>query len=234
MQVRTCGSPQGKGHASTTAAAGSLSAVSRRRPRRYGKYSSRQGQEIFRPCRSCSLPSRASTTTTTPTAGSSRITGTANGRRWKKPSPTCTSWGRASSAFTSSLASSWTRLDKPNDKQLDRLGDLLKLAERERLYLDLTGLGATTEGRARLVRQSRRRNAGTCRPDSGRPSPAVPQQPRCLLLRPDERAHCARRQGVPVAGCRASGWATNTSSKSSPSTPATVPARKSPASGYTA
>ena len=31
--------------------------------------------------------------------------------------------------------------DKPNDKQLDRLGDLLKLAERERLYLDLTGLG---------------------------------------------------------------------------------------------
>ncbi len=30
--------------------------------------------------------------------------------------------------------------DKPNDKRLDRLGDLLKLAERERLYLDLTGL----------------------------------------------------------------------------------------------
>ena len=30
--------------------------------------------------------------------------------------------------------------DKPNDKQFDRLGDLLKLAERERLYLDLTGL----------------------------------------------------------------------------------------------
>ncbi|HVS36614.1 MAG TPA: cellulase family glycosylhydrolase [Gemmataceae bacterium] len=31
--------------------------------------------------------------------------------------------------------------DKPNDKQLQRLGDLLQLAERERLYLDLTGLG---------------------------------------------------------------------------------------------
>jgi hypothetical protein len=31
--------------------------------------------------------------------------------------------------------------DRANDKQLDRLGDLLKLAERERLYLDLTGLG---------------------------------------------------------------------------------------------
>ena len=31
--------------------------------------------------------------------------------------------------------------DKPNDKQLDHLGDLLKLAERERLYLDITGLG---------------------------------------------------------------------------------------------
>ena len=31
--------------------------------------------------------------------------------------------------------------DRPNDKQLDRLGDLLRLAERERLYLDLTGLG---------------------------------------------------------------------------------------------
>ncbi len=31
--------------------------------------------------------------------------------------------------------------DKPNDKQLDRLDKLLELAERERLYLDLTGLG---------------------------------------------------------------------------------------------
>ncbi len=30
--------------------------------------------------------------------------------------------------------------DKPDAKQLDRLGDLLKLAERERLYLDMTGL----------------------------------------------------------------------------------------------
>lgn len=30
--------------------------------------------------------------------------------------------------------------DKPNDKRLDRLSDLLKLAEREHLYLDLTGL----------------------------------------------------------------------------------------------
>src|SRR5581483_5637826 len=31
--------------------------------------------------------------------------------------------------------------DKPNPKALDRLAELLKLAERERLYLDLTGLG---------------------------------------------------------------------------------------------
>ena len=31
--------------------------------------------------------------------------------------------------------------DQPRDKALDRLADLLKLAERERLYLDLTGLG---------------------------------------------------------------------------------------------
>ena len=31
--------------------------------------------------------------------------------------------------------------DKPNAKALDRLGELLKLAEKERLYLDLTGLG---------------------------------------------------------------------------------------------
>jgi hypothetical protein len=30
--------------------------------------------------------------------------------------------------------------DKPNAKRLDRLGDLLRLAERGRLYLDLTGL----------------------------------------------------------------------------------------------
>jgi hypothetical protein len=32
-------------------------------------------------------------------------------------------------------------VDKPNAKALDRLGDLLKLAEKERLYLDITGLG---------------------------------------------------------------------------------------------
>jgi hypothetical protein len=31
--------------------------------------------------------------------------------------------------------------DKPNGEALDRLADLLRLAERERLYLDLTGLG---------------------------------------------------------------------------------------------
>jgi hypothetical protein len=31
--------------------------------------------------------------------------------------------------------------DRPNGRALDRLGDLLKLAERERLYLDVTGLG---------------------------------------------------------------------------------------------
>ena len=31
--------------------------------------------------------------------------------------------------------------DKPNGKELDRLGKLLGLAERLRLYLDLTGLG---------------------------------------------------------------------------------------------
>lgn len=31
--------------------------------------------------------------------------------------------------------------DKPNAKSLARLGDLLKLAEKEKLYLDLTGLG---------------------------------------------------------------------------------------------
>jgi Cellulase (glycosyl hydrolase family 5) len=34
-----------------------------------------------------------------------------------------------------------TAADKPNPKSLDRLGDLLKLAEAEGLYLDLTGLG---------------------------------------------------------------------------------------------
>jgi hypothetical protein len=31
--------------------------------------------------------------------------------------------------------------EKPNDKALDRMGKLLALAERQRLYLDLTGLG---------------------------------------------------------------------------------------------
>ena len=34
-----------------------------------------------------------------------------------------------------------TAADKPNEKSLDRLSDLLKLAEKEGLYLDLTGLG---------------------------------------------------------------------------------------------
>jgi Cellulase (glycosyl hydrolase family 5) len=34
-----------------------------------------------------------------------------------------------------------TAADKPDKRALDRLGDLLKLAEKERLYLDLTGLG---------------------------------------------------------------------------------------------
>jgi len=34
-----------------------------------------------------------------------------------------------------------TTRDKPNERTLDRLGDLLKLAEKEGLYLDLTGLG---------------------------------------------------------------------------------------------
>src|SRR5579862_9327574 len=31
--------------------------------------------------------------------------------------------------------------NQPNEKALDRLGKLLRLAEKERLYLDLTGLG---------------------------------------------------------------------------------------------
>jgi Cellulase (glycosyl hydrolase family 5) len=34
-----------------------------------------------------------------------------------------------------------TTADRPNEKSLDRLGDLLKLAEKEALYVDLTGLG---------------------------------------------------------------------------------------------
>lgn len=34
-----------------------------------------------------------------------------------------------------------TAADRPNEKALDRLGDLLKLAEQDGLYLDLTGLG---------------------------------------------------------------------------------------------
>jgi len=34
-----------------------------------------------------------------------------------------------------------TAADRPNEKALARLGDLLKLAEKEGLYLDLTGLG---------------------------------------------------------------------------------------------
>jgi len=57
-----------------------------------------------------------STTTTTTVADSSRTTGSRNGPFLDTP-------------------------NAPNARALDRLGRLLRLAEAERLYLDVTGLG---------------------------------------------------------------------------------------------
>ncbi len=95
--------------------------------------------------------------------------------------------------------------DRPDGKQLDRLGDLLKLAERERLYLDLTGLGCyhkkdvpawydKLSEKERWDAQARfwEAVAGRCA-----------EEQRRLLLRPDERAGRARRQGRAAIGCRA-------------------------------
>ena len=50
--------------------------------------------------------------------------------------------------------------DKPNEKALDRLGKLVALAERTRLYLDLTGLGCYHKKDVPgVVRQLSRRGA---------------------------------------------------------------------------
>ena len=88
--------------------------------------------------------------------------------------------------------------DKPNAKQLDRLGDLLKLAERERLYLDLTGLGCfhkkdVPDWYDKLSEKERwdaqatfwEAVAGRCA-----------EEQRRLLLRPHERAGIARSRKV--------------------------------------
>jgi hypothetical protein len=59
--------------------------------------------------------------------------------------------------------------DKTNDKALDRLGKLLRLAERVGLYLDLTGLGCYHKKVCRPgTTSSPRKNAGRCKPASGR------------------------------------------------------------------
>ena len=87
--------------------------------------------------------------------------------------------------------------DKPNDKQLDRLGNLLKLAERERLYLDLTGLGCyhKKDVPAWYDKLSEKERWDAQARFLGGRRRAVREEPRRLLLRPDERAGRARQQG---------------------------------------
>jgi hypothetical protein len=69
--------------------------------------------------------------------------------------------------------------DKPNGKALDRLGKLLELAERLRLYLDLTGLGCYHKKDVPAwYDKLSETSAGTCRPASGsRWRAAAPQAP---------------------------------------------------------
>ena len=126
--------------------------------------------------------------------------------------------------------------DKPNDKQLDRLGDLLKLAERERLYLDLTGLACYHKKDVpawydKLSEKDRwdaqahfwEAVAGRC---------ARSNAVFCYDLM-NEPYRPARRSS-PAAGCPASRSATPISSSSSPSTPPTAPGRKSRTNGFIA
>ena len=88
-----------------------------------------------------------------------------------------------------------TDREKPNQANLERLGLLVALAEKLGVYLDVTGLGLLPqEGRARVVRPSRRRPAvGRASPVLGGGGRALCQEPRRLLLRPDERAGRAWR-----------------------------------------
>ena len=59
--------------------------------------------------------------------------------------------------------------DKPDAESLDRLGKLLKLAERIRLYLDLTGLGGYHKKDVPAwYDKLSEKGAGTCRLASGR------------------------------------------------------------------
>ena len=125
--------------------------------------------------------------------------------------------------------------DKPNGKALDRLGKLLGLAEKDAALPrpDRPGL-LPQEGRARLVRQALREGplgrAGPLLAGGGGP---LRRQPRRLLLRPDERAGGARRQGERTA----IGWGlpspASTSSSSSRWTRQTGPGPTSPGSGFT-
>ena len=124
--------------------------------------------------------------------------------------------------------------DKPNGKALDRLGKLLELAERLRLYLDLTGLGCyhKKDVPAWYDKLSEKERwdvqARFWQAVAGR----VRGQPRRLLLRPDERAGGARRQaeGRWLAGLPSPG---STSSSSSRWTRQTGPGPTSPGSGFT-
>ena len=88
-----------------------------------------------------------------------------------------------------------TDREKPNQANLERLGLLVALAEKLGVYLDVTGLALLPqEGRARVVRPSRRRTAMGCAiPVLGGGGRAMCQEPRHLLLRPDERAGRAWR-----------------------------------------
>jgi Cellulase (glycosyl hydrolase family 5) len=88
--------------------------------------------------------------------------------------------------------------NRPNEKALDRLTKLVKLAEQVGLYLDLTGLGcyhkADVPAWYDKLSEKQRWDA------QGRRGGSLCQKSGHLLLRPHERASGPRRQGKRLAG----------------------------------
>jgi len=81
--------------------------------------------------------------------------------------------------------------DKPNEKALDRLAKLVQLAEKERLYLDLTGLGCCHKKDVRAWYDKLKEQERCAGPILGSCRCPVCEKPSHLLLRPDERAGCS-------------------------------------------
>ena len=101
------------------------------------------------------------------------------------------------------------RADRPNEKSLKRLGQLVKLAEENRALPRSHGPGLLPQaGRSRLVHLDEGKRAlGGPGALLGRGGQTLRPQPGHLLLRPHERAHPARREAGPRRLARAANWA---------------------------